>query len=477
MIANFNFKYFKFALPIFLAIEILSFLGSIFPYVNPVIFIFLALATIILSIYDLRFGLYLILSELLIGSKGYLFYLTIQDFKISLRLVLFAIVLLIWLWEFLRKKQLEFFTTNYWKYFLVFGVFVLLAILQGWLRNQGLTWYQDFNAWLFWLLAPVFFIVINSRQKINEFLGIFFACVIYLSVKTLFLLIWFAYSAPHLTVDIYQWLRISGLAEVTFIAGNFYRIFMQSQIFLLTGFFISLALLVFQFNRRIDKIVLWLTLILSSTAILASLSRSFWVGLSGALVILTIYAIVKKIFDYKIIFKGLALAVVILFGEIFFLQIITGNYWQVAVGNRVGSINLDAAGISRLQQLTPLKNNIIDNIFLGAGFGKTVTYVSQDPRVLKNNPNGNYLTYAFEWGYLDICLKLGLLGLLAYLAFIAKIGMDCLKSGPLGMGLFWGLIALLIVSMFSPYLNHPLGIGILLFTASISLFLKNNHGN
>ena len=56
--------------------------------------------------------------------------------------------------------------------------------------------------------------------------------------------------------------------------------------------------------------------------------------------------------------------------------------------------------------------------FFGQGYGATVTYLSQDPRVLENNPSGLYTTYAFEWGYLDIWLKLGIGGIIAYLLLL-----------------------------------------------------------
>ena len=131
------------------------------------------------------------------------------------------------------------------------------------------------------------------------------------------------------------------------------------------------------------------------------------------------------------------------------------------------------AGISsRWSQLPNLTKEIIKHPILGSGWGTTVTYQSTDPRILiTNNPTGLYTTYAFELGYLDIILKIGLLGLIVYLLFIWTIIKKYWQlwqkntdrgERALAIGFLLGLFALLIVHGFSPYLNHPLGIGYLL---------------
>ena len=53
-------------------------------------------------------------------------------------------------------------------------------------------------------------------------------------------------------------------------------------------------------------------------------------------------------------------------------------------------------------------------------------------------------------------LKFGLLGTLIYLILVFKILKKLFK---VNLGFALALIILLIVNIFSPYLNHPLGIG------------------
>jgi len=99
-------------------------------------------------------------------------------------------------------------------------------------------------------------------------------------------------------------------------------------------------------------------------------------------------------------------------------------------------------------------------------------------RVSAANPNGTITNYRFEWGYLDIVLKIGLLGFLVYAAFIASIFRQGMKnfqfsifhpSGDLPqgdnfqtLGILSGIIALLVLNITTPYLNHPLGVGFLI---------------
>ena len=141
---------------------------------------------------------------------------------------------------------------------------------------------------------------------------------------------------------------------------------------------------------------------------------------------------------------------------------------------------VEAAASSRINQLKPLLYAIAKHPIIGSGFGTTITYKSDDPRIL-----GNYTTYAFEWGYLDLVLKFGLFGMIIYLILIFKILNKLLnfkflilnfkinskfqiqnnkKNYGLRIGFGLALVALLVVNIFSPYLNHPLGIGFVILS-------------
>lgn len=134
---------------------------------------------------------------------------------------------------------------------------------------------------------------------------------------------------------------------------------------------------------------------------------------------------------------------------------------------RATALANEAGAASRWQLLPVLWQKIKTAPVLGRGFGATVTYKSSDPRVLAASPGGLYTTFAFEWGWLDVWLKLGLFGLLAYLALFIKLIKDGLKiNSSLSLSLAVGLIILAAVNIFSPYVNHPLGIGYIILVAA-----------
>lgn len=124
---------------------------------------------------------------------------------------------------------------------------------------------------------------------------------------------------------------------------------------------------------------------------------------------------------------------------------------------------------SRWNLLYPMWQEIIEHPVVGSGFGAPVTFVSDDPRVRAVIPTGEWTTYRFEWGYQDIWLKMGLLGLAAFVAYAIVLTQAFRftfrnhESRWLALGLYAGVIALFATHAFSPYLNHPIGIAFMLF--------------
>ena len=157
------------------------------------------------------------------------------------------------------------------------------------------------------------------------------------------------------------------------------------------------------------------------------------------------------------------------------------------IKDRASQITTEAGVSSRWNLLPPLFSEIKKAPIIGKGFGTTITYISNDPRVREKNSDGIYTTYAFEWGLLDIWLKIGLFGLLIYIFIIINIIKKLLESKKnisqnnlINIGIAVSLIVLFVINIFSPYLNHPLGIGIILLSYFLifndsSLLQKNNN--
>jgi len=470
MLNNLFTKNFKLTFILILVAEVLSFIAHQTELINQVLFILIGLGVLALSFYRLEYAFYILLTELFIGSKGYLFFINLADERISIRIAIFTAIFLGWFIQAAFKKHRQFFTSRHLPYYLAFSIFLIIGTTSGFLNSDFKNVFFDLNGWLYFLLAPIFYSVLKDKKVIENSLSILLSSASYLSIKTLLLLLAFSHQWTFLNLErVYKWVRDSGVGEITLVSDSFYRIFFQAHVYVLTAFFLALAFIVLKASYH--KVSLNLVVILTSTTILASLSRSFWLGLGAGLLLMAILLMAKFKFSLKKVLKLGFVIIVMFILEAGFLYLITGSFNQQAITHRLGSPTEEAAASSRLRQLGPLFSAIKDMPLLGSGFGRQVSYISDDPRVRQQSPEGWYTTTAFEWGYLDIWLKVGLLGLLAYLCLIFIILKDSLKDGLYGLGIIAALTAVLITNIFSPYLNHPLGIGLVIWFGSISAYL------
>lgn len=466
--------------------ELLSFLGYYLPILNSICFFAIIILTAGLSLYKFRYGLWIILTELFIGSFGYLFYFEYGGLKISIRLALWLVVMSIWLakivLDILKNKKLPALNlkSNYLNYFSILFIFIIWGLLNGY-HNSPSNVFFDFNQWLYFLLIFPIFSVLREEKNIEIVKKIFFLAIVWLSLKTLLLAYFFSHDFGSFLPDLYRWVRNSGVGEITMVEGGFFRIFIQSQIFVLIGFFIMLFRLFKNLKEQIvNKKTIIYNLLFSAlflSTILISFSRSFWLGLAagGVFVWLAVIFILKTNLKQFIVFNSLIFLSIVLSlafsaGAIFFPfpDALGGFNAADLLGDRAMQISGEAGASSRWQLLSPLWQKIKQAPLAGLGFGATVTYISSDPRILASSPSGEYTTYAFEWGWLDVWLKLGFFGLLAYLALLIKIIFSALKiNSEIAAALAAGLVVLIAVNIFSPYVNHPLGIGYVLLAAAM----------
>jgi len=478
-------KNFKIAFLLIVILEIISFWCWQLPWLNLVIFPLILGVAFAISFKKIDYGLYLALAELFIGSKGYLFSLKLAGFALSIRMGLFLVIMLVWLIMIKKNRLAVFFRkqNSYLYDYLFLAMFCLIGLINGFIHQAYGDIYLDFNGWLFFGYLPVFFSAFYAPQFIKNCLNVFFAAVSFLSLKTIILLLVFAHQFNLPLEIIYRWIRNSGVGEITYVSGNFYRIFMQSQIYVLIGLLVIVTLILFSKNICLPKIkIRWLYVIagLSSISILVSLSRSFWVGLSVSMIILLIFYARYIKPKFTVFLRLIASLILIISAEAVLLNIVTLNFSDNLLNSRLNDPFTEAAASSRMSQLAPLWQSIKNEPLLGSGFGQTVAYVSNDPRIREQSPDGEYTTYAFEWGYLDIWLKIGLLGLLSYFIILGKVFSDSMviikrrsSESWLVLGLVIGLISLGVTSTFSPYLNHPLGIGYVMIISAIIYRIKN----
>ncbi|HNU81484.1 MAG TPA: O-antigen ligase family protein [bacterium] len=476
-----------FIFSLIILVELLSFTAYFLPQLQIYLLITAFLAVFFLSLSSLESGLLVALAELVIGSKGHLFSASIFGVSVSLRLVIWLALMLascifIFRRGFPTVWRTKLFNFSYWPWVSVLAAFIILAFVHGYLRGNGASdIFTDGNAWFYLgLLLPTIlaYSQIDDKQE-QRLRAVFFTAIFWLSLKTLMLLFIFSHNISIMP-DVYLWIRRSGVGEITAMGGGWYRIFIQSQIYIPIAFFLLLwPSLDLKTKKNPYLLIISLAVLLS--VIIISMSRSFWLAFAFTAGVMAVISFRKKISLYlkALVYTGAALGLSLLL----ILVVVKFPYPNPQTGLSAAALSArldfssgEAAISSRWSLLPNLWQSINDSLFWGKGFGASVSYFSQDPRVLSLNPSGWYTTYAFEWAYLDTWLKLGLFGLIAYFAWLIVLIVDLLKKmrehgKMLPAAILAGLIFLMVVNIFTPYLNHPLGFGFLIFS---SCFIKKN---
>lgn len=485
-----NFKKIALIMTGFLIIEALSFSAFAQPLLNSAILIGLSLAVVVLSAYRLEYGFLALVSELLIGSMGHSFFINLDSGQLPLRIMIWSALMAVFAIKFLAQSFRRGKNGSYFqnlksfgakRSFLILAAFIAIALVNGLVRGHALSIiFSDFNAWLFFLLIIPAVAIYGGgeEEKLARLKTIFLAGALWMSLKTLIFLYIFTHDAA-IAPEVYNWLRRTLNGEMTPTKAGWPRIFIQGQIYSGIAFFLSFwasqaSFKVKNIFQRVHAMPLLAASLFLSTLII-SFSRSFWAGLIAALafslvLVWRFYSFRKMLAAGVWLISSLILSFAIIYAVAAFPYIYKTNF-KASFLDRVSNSN-EAAVASRWSLLPVLMEEIKKEPILGQGYGATVTYKSSDPRVLQSNPSGIYTTYAFEWGYLELWLKLGLLGLGAYLWLLYRLIRNGIALGfknrqMIFFGLAAGLIFLSITNIFTPYLNHPLGIGIIILSSCL----------
>src|SRR3989338_4563738 len=88
------------------SVELFSFFGFLYPQAGTILFFLIVFATLVASFWRFEYGLLIILAELFIGSKGYLFSFNIGETVISIRIALFLVIMAVWLAKKVKSEKL-----------------------------------------------------------------------------------------------------------------------------------------------------------------------------------------------------------------------------------------------------------------------------------------------------------------------------------------------------------------------------------
>lgn len=493
---------------LFVLLELVSFVGYRLPVMN--VAAFLTVVALVAAVAAVRpdLAILAVFGELTAGSQGgYLLSLPVGGLAVSLRMGIFLAFFTVWAAQLavagLRGRASRTAALGWWRalrdqrllypFLAVLGM-VAMGMAVGLARGNSFdNVFFDANAFFFLgLLPPI--VAAWRPDTLERLLAVVAAGMIVAVVKSLLILYFFSHRLFLVASTVYLWVRDTRVGEITLMGGDYYRIFFQSQVFAVAAGLVALLMLLYvrDWRTRPGAMVVLTT---AGVSLVLSLSRSFWFGLAAAVLTLAIilfWARAKKSVWRRLLLPVLPAAVasllVILFVYAFPWPARTGsNAFAGILGSRLVEVN-DAAAKSRWALLPVLTEAALRHPLVGSGLGTTVTYQTSDPRLLASSLKGTYTTYAFEWGWHDLWLKFGFLGLATYLYFLWVVVKPLLvfiaanrhhlrapepglaaqqKKTVLAVGAVLSVVALLFTNVFSPYLNHPLGLGLLMAVVAL----------
>ena len=454
-------------LVVLVIVELLSWLAWVSPNISGWLLLILGLLTLFLCFKKPIYSLYIPVAEIFWGSLGHSF-----DYQIlNTRLLIFLTVSLVFVIKNIRQaKKIKLFNDKSLLFIYLFLLFlVLVTVVIGYYSSDDIKKvFLDANAYAYLLYLPIWYQVYDRKYLKNIF-DILKAAVLVVALKTLILLNIFSQDYNFLNItSIYKWVRDTRTGEITPFKDSFFRIFMQSQFYLILAWFWFFMQQLKDYKNKNN----FLLIILISAALLASLSRSFWLGAAIALLfmLINIFIYQKKQISFHVFLNLAAVAVsAILLVQIFYNL---PAYKNINIFNQRTTDISEAAISARSQLWGPMWQTIFDKPIIGHGFGKEITYQSSDPTIKNNNnPEGWYTTYAFEWGWMDQLVKGGILLVLAFIFWLIlvynRIYLSLATEPILSLTFSATLTSLLIIHIFTPYINHPIGLAFLILASII----------
>jgi hypothetical protein len=431
-----------------------------------------------LTWYRLEWGLAAAFAELFGNSHGHLVFTEVFGFTLSLRMVVFLAVMLGWVFLFVRGKVSVDVRDPRWICFLPLLVAVILGLVVGFSQNEIGKVFADGNAYFYLgYLLPILSVswTLERRRLLLQTLC---ASAVWVTLLSLGLLYFFTHYPEWMLEVVYAFIRDTRTAELTKMVGSLFRVFLQAQISVMFMLFLFVPLLWVPRATVRNGWNLFFACSAGMSVVIIGLSRSFWLGIIVGVCVSVILSV--HFFSTRCSSIARGAGILLLSGVVGVLLLVcmvlfplpyrvtsTGDLSQL-LSSRTTDAS-DVAVSSRWKLLPAIWDEIVDSPVVGKGFGEEVAFQTDDPRVRAFSPDGIWSTYALEWGWLELWLKMGILGPVSFLVLVSILARGLLptKEDPqawLSIGLLSMLCALYVTHVFSPYLNHPLGLGILLFT-------------
>ncbi len=472
MIEQFFNQTFRVGFAIILAVFLISIGAYTFDIALPIL-LFFTLVLCVITARNPTQGLFGVFLELFSNPHGHLIFWDGVSLPISLRMAVFVGFFVGYVIFLIRTKSLPNILLSTSFFLLPLLLAILLGFTNGLLFQNPMDAFKDGNAYFFLLYAiPILGHTFSSNDR-KQFLQILSAGAVWNIVASFGILYLFTHFDESVLRTSYVFLRDIRLAEITNIGSGVYRVFIQSQFFVVVfGSLLVPVLLQVVYAR--DRLFTSISLGSVIATLILSLSRSFWIGVLLSLIVLFALLIRSKLSPSiwrqtgPYLFFSFVFSILLVVAVSFF----PFPTQRLGVGDLTDAFSkrasTDVAISSRWKLLNPMRAAIGERPIVGHGFGASISFVSDDPRVREMRPDGVWTTSSMEWGWFELWLKMGILGPVSFLFLLGYLVHQLsyyLKTDHrwIVVGFISSLIFLYVTHAFSPYLNHPIGLGFLLF--------------
>lgn len=373
-----------------------------------------------------------------------------------------------------------------------YGIYLIVCAWIG-LRSGnalGFIW-ADVSTMMALALLPGFMVVMCNRRAISRAVDVVFWASMLIAVITILLHFSLAFADGATAKAITGWLNSKSLGGMALMQTGIYRMYMKSQIFLQ----VAIVYGIWKIGKSTGKmrITLYVCEGFLLVACILSYTRGFWLGLAASAGMLLLMGVKYWTRFLKALSAMLAVLVVFLAtswacyttpsAAIEIVNRFDPNL--IVVGNGDGDIQTQFPGLDeentlvdesnmaavelRAKSLEMLKEKISDHPVFGNGLGENLDGLRDDGKT--------------EYMYLDTMMKTGLVGMILFLltffgfvfvqiyySFLRKkqtlAPPDWTDAEIRNRFLTAAYLGVAVTSFFNPFLNNPMGIMLLMLTAT-----------
>jgi len=249
----------------------------------------LAIAVFALSLKSLSYGLFVGFAELFAHAHGHIIFVGEGGEQIGPRMVIFVAVMLAFFMQLaIGRLKLRLQDPRLMAFVPLCAAIILGGVI-GLASNSLTVVLADMNAYFYLAyLLPILCIEWNGLSK-RALLQILAGSAVWVMILTLGILFVFSHVPAFKLPLAYAFIRDTRSGELTLMVANVFRVFLQSQFYII----IFLCLLAPWFwiegiGKR-TRLALSFLFMLGGATVLISLSRSFWVGLMAAAIVMLVF--------------------------------------------------------------------------------------------------------------------------------------------------------------------------------------------